>query len=126
MTTAEAKAKIIAEMKEGFLEWLKDLEEMSENDFGRKYGWIMSKEKQYGVDLKSFMTYREYFFIGRYIQYWEKAGYEKQAIYALHQEKWLSYKFYSNWNARATGRQEWYFIPARTAKEIWKEISKAA
>lgn len=126
MTTAEAKTKITEEMHEGFLEWLKDLEGMSENDFGKKYGWIMNKEKQYGFDLRSFLVYREYFFLGRYIPYWEKAGYERQAIYDLHKEKWLSYTYYSNWKARASNRTEWYFIPVRTAKEIWKEISKAA
>lgn len=126
MTTAEAKAKIIEEMREGFLEWLKDLDELSENDFRAKYGWIVNKEKKYGKDLKSFLVFRKYFFAGRYIQYWEKAGYTKQAIYALHDEKWLSYKFYSNYRAISCGRSEWYFIPIRTAKEIWKEISKAA
>lgn len=119
MTTEEAKAKISTEMIEGFHEWLNDENELDDMTYGKKYGWCKSQVK-HTDDLKSFMTFREYFFTGRYIQYWEKAGYTKQSIYALHEEKWLSYKFYSNWNARATGRQDWYFIPVRTAKEIYK------
>lgn len=119
MTLEEAKAKIGQELISGFREWLNDLETLPEDEYGRKYGWGKGAVKQTD-SYKSLKVYMEYFFTGRYLHGWVNAGYEKETIYELNREGFLSYQNYSNWKARQTGRTEWYYIPQRTAKEIYK------
>jgi len=125
MTTTEAKEKIAKELIDSFLEWLRDYDEMPDFEFGRKYGWGKgtSKPKWNFEGLKKFM---DLVFGGRWLPYWVKEGYPREVIIELRREGWLSYQEYSNWNARATGRTDWYYIPQRTAREIWKQYKAAA
>ena len=119
MTIEEAKTKIGQELVSGFREWLTDHDNLTENEFGRKYGWGKGTVK-HTESYKSLKVYMEYCFTGRYLPGWVSAGYDKETIYELHREGFLSYQNYSNWKARQTGRTEWYYIPQRTAKEIYK------
>ena len=120
MTTMEAKEKISTELMDSFREWLRDWDEMPDSDFGWKYGWRKgpNKPEENFDGLKRFM---DLIFGGRWLPHWVKEGYPREVIIDLSCEKWLSYKGYSNWNARATGRTDWYYIPQRTAREIWKK-----
>lgn len=119
----EGLKKLVAEeMVQKFREWLDDYTKMSDREYGRKYGWGRT-DKQYTFNKESFMVFHKYFFNGRYIQGWLKAGYTPESIYALHLEKFLSYKYYSNWSAKQTGHSEWYYISKRTAGQIWKMVN---
>lgn len=124
MTTEEAKAMIAKEFIDGFTQWLKDEKEMPEDEYGRKYGW--GKAKQLHDDsYKSFTVYVDYMFGGRYIQGWNKAGYESRVIYDLHKEGYLSYKAYYNSYALAHKQTEWYYINRKTAKTIHNQYKEA-
>ena len=120
MTTMEAKEMISLELMDSFREWLRDWDEMSDYDFMRKYtyGKGQNKPRCNFEGLKHFMDYE---FGGRWLPGWIKEGYPREVIWDLHREAWLSYQQYSNWNARHTGRTDWYYIPQRTAREIWKK-----
>ena len=120
MTTMEAKERISLELMDSFREWLRDWDEMEKYEFMRKYYYGKGQNKpKYNFEwLKHFMNYE---FCGRWLPAWEKVGYPREIIWDLNREGWLSYKAYSNWNARATGRTSWYFISQRTAREIWKQ-----
>ena len=119
MTTIEAKEKISKELMDSFREWIRDWDEMPDFDFGQKYGWRKGQNRpKWTFDgLKHFM---DLVFGGRWLPYWVKAGYPREVIIELNREKWLSYQEYTNWMARNTGKTDWYYIPQRTAREIWK------
>jgi len=119
MTTMEAKERIGQELIDSFGEWIRDWDEMPDSEFGRKYGWGKgsNRPKWNFEGLKHFM---DLVFGGRWLPHWVKEGYPREVIIDLNREKWLSYQEYSNWHARATGRTQWYYIPQRTAREIWK------
>ena len=119
MTTIEAKEMISRELIDSFLEYLKDWDEMENFDFGRKYGWQKGKTKP-EMNFEGMKHFMNYIFNGRWLPLWVKAGYPRETIIDLCREGWLSEKHYSNWNARATGRTDYYFISQRTAREIWK------
>lgn len=125
MTTAEAKAMIKKEFMDGFFEWLKDEAEMPDREYSRKYGYGKG-EKVHKDNLAGVKTYQKYFFQGRYRNGWIKAGYDMAAIYALHDEGFLSYEYYSNWQARQLGRTEFFYISQKTAAAIYKEYKAGA
>lgn len=120
MTTTEARAKISEEFMSRYFEWLKDYEEMADMDYGRKYGWQRNPEIEAKDNMKSLIRFQKYMFSGRWLQEWEKAGYDRKTIWDLNREGFLSYQMYSNWNARASGRTDFYYISQKTAKEIYK------
>lgn len=117
MTTEEAKALIAKDFIEGFTEWLKDEREMSEDEYGRKYGFGKGMHR-HDDSYKSFTIFLDDIYCGRYIQGWNKVGYESRVIYALHKEGFLSYKLYTNWDARMRHREDFYYINRKTAKTI--------
>ena len=126
MTAAEAKIKLTKEWIDGYYEWLQDYKDMPEQEYAQKYGWLKRKDLPERKDnWESVKVYLEYIFNGRYIQYWERAGYDRRSIWSLYEEGFLSYKLYSNWNARASGRTEWFYISQRTARQIYKENRRA-
>lgn len=120
MTTAEARAKISEEFMSKFYEWLKDYEEMPYRDYGWKYGWQKNPEVEAKDNIKSLVRFQKYIFSGRWEPEWVRAGYDRNTIWELHREGFLSYQMYSNWNARATGKTDFYYISQKTAKEIYK------
>ena len=100
MTTAEAREKIKKEWIDGFYEWLDDEANMEDMEFGKKYGWLKGQTR-HKDNWEGAKKYLQYFFAGRYLPNWEKAGYERRAIWGLYEEGWLSYTLYSNSRARA-------------------------
>ena len=123
MTTAEAREAIKKELIEGFREWLRDEAEMPDDEYSRKYGWGKGKEL-HKDNFESLKVYMEYFFAGRYLPGWVRAGYSKEIIYELHQEGFLSYKWYQSYQARIRGKSDWYFISQKVARAIYKESKR--
>lgn len=124
MTTAEARERIKKEFMDGFYEWLKDEAEMPDMEYGRKYGYGKG-ENPHKDDLKGLQVYTKYFGFSGYGRKLEDAGYDMKAIWELKNEGFLSYTFYSNWQARQRKMQDWFYISQRTAKEIYKEAHSA-
>ena len=124
MTTIEAKEMISRELINSFLEYIKDWDEMPDFEYGQKYGWGKGSNKP-KLNFEGLKHFMDLIFGGRWLPHWVKAGYPREIIFDLHREGWLSYQQYSNWNARATGRTDWYYIPQRTAREIWKAYKEA-
>lgn len=127
MTVEEAKVMIKEEFIRKYYEFLADVPNGTSYDFGRKYGIMLTEngvKKHIKDNLANLKWFQQNIFTGRWIQGWEKAGYEKSLIRALHNEGFLSYQGYYNHSARASGRTEWYFIPQRTATAIYKEFKK--
>ena len=125
MTIEESRNKIEQEFINRYYEFLKDVNEKEENnrDFGWKYGWVLtdSMKKKFSKDTQANMIwFHGHIFSGRWLPQWEKAGYDRKILSELHRIGFLSYKYYSNWNARATGKENLYFISQATAKEIYK------
>lgn len=118
----DAKAKISNEFIDRYHTWLKDYDELSDHDYGWKYGWTKSKSMPVAKDcMKSVMMFQKYIFSGRWLPDWEKAGFDRKVIWQLYRDKFLSNTEYSNSHARATGHTSWYFISQATAKAIYKE-----
>lgn len=114
-----AKAKIETEFMKKYNEWLEDYANLSDHDYGWKYGWTKSKNF-FGDSVKSVVLFQKYIWNGRWMPDWEKAGYDKKVIWQLANDKYLSYNYYSNWNARASGHTDFYFISQALAKKIYK------
>ena len=119
MTTETAKEKIGLELMTLYHEWLNDEQNLPDEDYAIKYGWGKG-EKKHSDSFQSLKVFMDYFFAGRYLPGWVKAGFDEEIIYALHREGFLSYKFYSNWDARMRGKTSWYYINLKTAREIYK------
>ena len=121
MTTAEAKEKICREFLDIYREWFADRTALSDMEYGKKYGWQKSERLMSLKDnLQAVTFFQQYIFTGRWLPAWEKAGYDRNSIWELSREGFLSYKYYSNWQARASGRTDFYYISQKTAKEIYK------
>ena len=116
MTIAEAREAIKKEFMDGYYEWLKDEAEMPEDEYGRKYGW--GKGETHKDNFDSVKVYMEYFFAGRYLPGWERAGYSKEVIRELHSEGFLSYKWYQSYQARIRGKSDFYYISQKVARAI--------
>lgn len=119
MTTLEAKESICKEFISRYYEWLKDVEEMPEREYGEKYCW--GKPQNVTKDnMEAVKFFQKYMFAGRFLPAWEKAGYDKQTIWQLHRDGFLSYDYNSSWQARMMGKQDFYYISQARAKEIYK------
>jgi len=126
MTVNEAKMLIAKEFISKYLEWLSDLnnDEMSENEFGRKYGW--GKTNQDGKIIHkndtqaSMIWFQSHIFSGRYVGNWENAGIEKGIVYELHRIGFFSYEYFTSSQARALGKTDFYYLNQNKAKEIYK------
>lgn len=125
MTSAEAKEMIKKEFIETYHEWLKDEREMPDDDYGRKYGWLKSPDGPHKDNFESVKVFMEYVFCGRYLPGWERAGFDKEVIWSLNKEGFLSYKWYQSYQARIRGKSDFYYISQKTARVIYKE-SKVA
>lgn len=121
MTTAEAKSRIKEEFIARYYTWLEDEKNLTDEEFGRKYGWGRGESSPHKDNQKTVGIFQKYFFSGRWIQAWEKAGYEKRTIWQLHDEGFLSYDYHYSSQAKALGKTEFFYISQKTAKEIYKE-----
>lgn len=116
----EARAKIAAEFMSKYREWFDDYHSMQEREYANKYGYGRNPELEVKDNLKAVTMFQKYIFAGRWLPEWEKAGYSKYVLWDLIHAGFLSEQEYSNWNARATGRTNFYYISQRMAKEIYK------
>jgi len=118
MTKAEAKKMIMDEFMATYDQWLIDRYELSDHDYGWKYGWVKSEKLLTLKDNLSAVTmFQKYIFdAGRNMPHWEKAGYESRAIWELYCDGFLSYR-QNKWDGT-------YFISQKTAKLIYKEMRK--
>lgn len=125
---AEAKERITQEFVNKYYEFLEDVPNGGSKEFGKKYGILLTDEgiAHHKKDtMKNFLWYQQNIFTGRYIHGWEEAGYSKCVIWDLYHDGFFAYTYYSNYRARSTGRSEWYYIPQRVAKEIYKANKRA-
>ncbi len=114
MTVTETKMMIKAEFIKTYYEWLKDLKEMSDKDYGFKYGWAKS-QKEFKDNQQTMLTFTKYIFNAfRTDKQWEEAGYEKQIIWQLTREGFLS-ETSRKWKT-------FRYISQATAKQIYKEM----
>lgn len=121
MTTGEAKMQIAREFISKYAEWLEDHNnpEMSDRDYGRKYGWGKSDTEMKDTQ-KSLIWFQSHIFSGRYIGGWEDIGIDKATIFELHRSGFLSYDYCSSHKARMLGKTDFYYINQAKAKEIYK------
>jgi hypothetical protein len=127
MTLEEARKKIEQEFMNKYYEFLKDVTELNDKDFGRKYGVTLSEEgkKKYSKDSQaSVISFQKNIFCGRYLPHWIEVGFEKHTIWQLHKIGFLSYQWIYNSNAIAMGRTDFYYISQATAKEIYKAYKR--
>lgn len=122
MTATETMERIKREYMDAYNEWLNDRFDLSDMEYGKKYGWRKSERLMNLKDgIAAIKFFQAYIFTGRYLPAWEKLGYESKEIWELHRIGFLSYKMYSNWDARASGRTDFYFLSQKTAVQIYKE-----
>lgn len=127
MTKQEAREKISAEFISRYDEFRSDAKASGTewNVFGKKYGIYFSSQEVANSrskdTLKNLNWFQQNIFNGHWIQDWEKAGFDRRVIYQLHQDGFLSYNYWSNWHARATGHTDFYYISQKVAKEIYNE-----
>lgn len=121
MTTNEAKMKIAKEFITKYIEWLNDYNnpEMSDKDFGWKYGWRRSASEMKDTQ-KSMLLFQSHVFSGRYIWAWKEVGIDKETVYELRRIGFLSYDYYTSYEARMLGKTDFYYINQNKAKEIYK------
>ena len=126
MTIEEARKKIEQEFIDRYYQFLEDMRATKPDDreFGKKYGFFFvdpERVKKFSKDNQATLLYfQTNVFNGRWAQKWNAEGIDNSTLWSLKQSGFLSYSYYSNWNARATGRQEFYYISQATAKEIYK------
>lgn len=130
MTGLEAKKAISKEFMEKYYEFVEDVRTKPENDrdFAWKYGYVLTAniKDRFGKDNQTNLVFfQKYIFSGRWLPEWEKIGYAKEIIWQLHRDGFLSYQMYSNWNARASGKTNFYYISQKTAIEIYKDYKTA-
>lgn len=124
MNLKEAKIMIAKEFIEKYLEWINDYnnQELSDFDYGRKYGWRRNTSEQTKKDLqKNMIWFQSHIFSGKYIPAWKKEnGIELQMLVALHREGFLSYDYCTSWKARQLGKTDFYYINQAKAKDIYR------
>lgn len=121
----ETKEKISKEFIERYYIFLKDWNTLDTKEFGRKYGCICVSNTPIKDNLKALILFQKNIFNGRFIGAWVKAGYDKQAIWELHREKFLSLYQDNSWEAHQLHQVDFYYISQNTAKQIYKEYKAA-
>lgn len=121
MEIKDAKMHIAKEFISKYIEWLNDHNnpEMSDRDYGRKYGW-----GKFPADMKdtqkSMLWFQGHIFSGRYIWAWKEIGIDKETVYELRRVGFLSYDCCTSHKARMLGKTDFYYISQNKAKEIYK------
>ena len=123
MEIIEAKLKIAKEFISKYLEWLADYndKEMTDLDYGRKYGWRRNHSIKTMKDTqKALIWFQSHIFSGRYLDGWTDAGIDRNTVYALHRNGFFSYDSYSSYKARMLGKCDFYYLSRTKGKEIYK------
>lgn len=121
MEIKDAKMHIAKDFISKYIEWLNDHNnhEMSDRDYGKKYGWGKSADDMKDTQ-KSLLWFQSHIFSGRYIWGWKETGIDKAMVYELHRAGFLSYDYCSSHKARMLGKTDFYYISQNKAKEIYK------
>lgn len=121
MELNEAKLTVAREFSSKYLEWLNDHNnvELSDRDYGRKYGWGKFASPQKDTQ-KSMLWFQSHVFSGRYIWAWKDVGIDKATVHELHRVGFLSYDYCTSHKARVLGKTDFYYISQSKAKEIYK------
>lgn len=113
INTEEAKEIISADFMSKFYEWLKDLVDLSDVEFSKKYGWRRNENtKKHKDNLTAVKTFQKYFYPCRTTKAFNVMGINDQTVWALARESWLSRIELSHESTR-------YYINQNRAKEIW-------
>ena len=118
MEIKEAKLKIASEFIAKYLEWLNDHNnpEMSDRDYGQKYGWGKHAEPMKDTQ-KSMLWFQTHIFSGKYLHQWKQDGINP---FELYRAGFLSYDCCTSHKARMLGKTDFFYINQNKAKEIYK------
>jgi hypothetical protein len=117
----EAKLKIAKEFISKYIEWLNDHNnpEMSDRDYGRKYGWGRFPSEKKDTQ-KTMLWFQSHIYSGKYTWEWKESGFDRELIHELHRYGFLSYDYCTSHKARMLGKTDFYYISQNKAKEIYK------
>lgn len=118
MDIQEAKMQIAKEFISKYTEWFADHNntEMSDREYGRKYGWGKSAEPVKDTQ-KTMLWFHGHIFNGKYIDQWRDDGINPVE---LHRAGFLSFDYCTSYKARCLGKTHFYYINQDKAKEIYK------
>ena len=118
MTVNEAKMQIAREFIDKYVEWMTDHNnpEMSDRDYGWKYGYGKHKEP-FKDTQKAVIYFQRYIFSGKYLNQWKADGINP---FELHKAGFLSYDYCTSHKARILGKTDFFYINQNKAKEIYK------
>lgn len=116
MTILEAKTKLTSEFIARYNEWFADLSNLSDTDYGKKYGWA-KPEKATKKNQASFLYFGKFIFsaYGEFIE-WVNAGYDRELIFALNENGFLGCKT-KDW-------KKYFFISQAAIKQIYNDIKE--
>lgn len=104
-----------------YIEYHNDVENLSDRDFGKKWGYgkpssdFLSNKGKYSY----FANWCNHFVVGNYDYMWKKLGLYDD-IKRNQQSGYVSYQYYSNWQARQLGQQNYYWVNKKGQKIIYK------
>lgn len=122
----QAKANIKQEFMQRYAEWLNDVNNLTDTEFGKKWGMGRTELTPRKDNMKAVECFQRYWGISRYPYEWKNAGYDMKDIWALHRAGFLSLQEFWGSRARQMGQSEAYYISQRAAKEIYREAKKGA
>lgn len=122
----QAMESIKKEFMGRYNEWLSDVNNLEDMDFGRKWGYCRTELTPRKDNLKAVECFQRYFGISRFPKGWENAGYDLKDIWALHNDGFLSLQEFWGSRARQEGKSALYFVSQKTAKQIYKEAKGRA
>ena len=118
----EAKKVISDDFLNRYYSWLEDYnnKELSDRDYGHKYGWGRGSEEQKKDLQKNLLWFQSHVYSGRYINGWPELGIDRNMVYQLHREGFFSYDYCTSYKARCLGKTDFYYLNQAKVKEIWK------
>lgn len=126
----ETKERIIKEFIDGFYKFISDVNqcisgEMTEYDFGKKYGFTFRDmeiaKKHTKETLSNVAFFQKNVSSGKYTKGWKDSGYDINVIWKLKDIGFLSYDYNYSSRAKVEGRTDFFYISQETAKKIFKE-----
>lgn len=118
MDIKEAKMQIAKEFISKYTEWIADHNnaEMSNRDYGWKYGYYKSAEPVKDTQ-KTMLWFLGHIFHGKYLYQWKADGIDP---FELYRAGFLSYDCCTSHKARILGKTDFFYIRQEKAKEIYK------
>ena len=117
----EAMDRIKKEFMDGYTEWLNDVNNLPDMEYGKKWGMGKTERTPRKDNLKAVECFQRYWGVSRFPYGWKKAGYDMNDIWELRRDGFLSLQEFWGSRARQMGQSELYFVSQKVAKEIYKE-----